>query len=41
MICAYCKKKMKKAGELIYVLPNGEEVGLHTKCEKPYNEGDK
>ena len=43
MICAFCKKKIKsRDAELLYLLPRGEEVGLHPKCEEKYqNEREK
>jgi len=37
MICAHCKKKIKGKSELLFLLPDGTEVGLHKKCEKAYN----
>jgi hypothetical protein len=38
VICAHCRKKIRSAkAELLWLLPNGREVGLHPACEEKYN----
>lgn len=40
LVCASCGRVIKTEAEPIFYRPSGTAIGLHSRCEDAYNNGD-